>query len=538
MGTVDLSKNPPAYHAAAFHAQKPSGGLRKAPAHEDLQQAALRLLEDETDNALNHCKDKLPPEILKRVTMSNLREKLYNSINRHYQEISGRAASDEKDETAAGARYTPGEIAQLLRSMGGGGAFNAGEIEKTAKNSRNINDLEIYANNVLRQKTGAYHAPDTAGSIAKCVFRDNALKPKTVTDVKLSINIPDSALIDPVFYSYAAAKHLIKDIICRHIIESIDQEINSSAQEPLEERIIGLFAETAGFNLSNARGNIAKNAEIEHIRACGFNTAVNALMAILDNAALSYQFIENRKNGRELVIREYEDSEPANLPDERYAIRLWYFDRDQLAEDCKAYDAQVKNLEHEVQHLWDLIEVIYQDSKSVFKVNDFEDLAKKNKSRIRDIVKRKTGETPHEITGETGDEKGNIPARLARMHERIKNMYEYLYPVERRVMEERLVRLEKEYSRIDFITNPRCLQSGLLVDIELTTIKRKKTTLDSLAAALEELLNAAYEGFQDAAFASFGADAAETSSKGVKALRAGKILKPQGRRTRGAQAKV
>jgi hypothetical protein len=37
---------------------------------------------------------------------------------------------------------------------------------------------------------------------------------------------------------------------------------------------------------------------------------------------MGYQYIENLKNSREVIIREYEDTDVANLPDERYQIKL------------------------------------------------------------------------------------------------------------------------------------------------------------------------------------------------------------------------
>ena len=514
MGTIDLAKSPSAYNVTSYHTavsypQKPSAGLRNMPANEDLQQAVTRILEEETGNILHHLKGKLSPEVIERLdNKGSLKEKLYSSINRHYQEMFSRyVTSEDQDEAAVFTRHTSAEIAELLRSMGGAVKFNIGEIENPAGNRREINDLEVHTNNILRQKTDAdtFLGGDTAGSVVKCVFRDNALKPKTVTDVKLAVNISDAELISPVFHYHAAAKYLIKDLISRHIIESIERGINGSKDQNSGELITELLSETVpvGFNTANIRGNVRKSADIEIIRTRGFNMAVNVLVSVLENSKLSYQFIENTRNGRELVIREYEDNNSENLPDERYAIRLWYFDREQLVEERNAYDAQVKNFELEVQHLWNLIEVIYQDSKSVFKVNDFEDLAKKNKSRIRDLIKRKTGEPLHEAAVEVGGEKGNVRARLARMHERIKNMYEFLYTVERRVMEERLDRLEKECSRIDFMINPHHLQSGLLIDMEITSIKRKKTTLDSLADALDEFIYHVFEGFQDAALDAF-----------------------------------
>jgi uncharacterized protein YkuJ len=519
MGTVNLPKRP-----NAVYSRKSAAGIRNTPVYEDALQAAAQtvtqILEEEAGNILHYLKGKLPTEVFERLNSGSLNEKVYGAVDRYYQELFGRyTASDDKDETAVFVYHTAGEIAELLRSGGGAGQFNTGEIEKSA--DRNNNDLEIHANDLLRQKTniGAFLNGESPGSIVKCVFRDNAQRPKTVTDLKLSINVPDSALISPVFYCHAAARYLIKDLIYRHIIESIDRAIDASPDQEIEERVTGVFAEIVppGFNPANVREHVRKSADIETIRTRGFSAAVNLLVSLLDRAGLDYQFIENAQSGRELIIREYEDKNEAHLPDERYQIRLWYFDREQLAEDCTAYETQIRNFENEVRHLWDLIEVVYQDSKSVFKVNDFEDLAKKNKNRIRDMVRKKDGEAPYEISGETLIEKGSRSSgdtrlgdtrrALARMHERIKNMYEFLYPVERRIMEERLSRLEKEYYRFDLMVNPRHLQPGLLIDVDLTSIKRKKTTLDSLAYTLNEFLRSVSVGFQNAALAVFAGHA-------------------------------
>jgi hypothetical protein len=73
---------------------------------------------------------------------------------------------------------------------------------------------------------------------------------------------------------------------------------------------------------------------------------------------MGYQYIENLKNAREVMIREYEDTDVAHLPDERYQIKLRYFDYAQLAEDRKAYDTQLKSFETEIAHLWDVLETI------------------------------------------------------------------------------------------------------------------------------------------------------------------------------------
>jgi hypothetical protein len=85
----------------------------------------------------------------------------------------------------------------------------------------------------------------------------------------------------------------------------------------------------------------------------------------------------------------------------------------------------------------------------------------------------------------------------------MKRMYDFLYPIERRVMEERLAWLEREYFRFDYMINPYHLQPGILLDVDITSIKRKKATLDAMANVLNEFLHGVSKGFQDAAFASF-----------------------------------
>jgi hypothetical protein len=263
---------------------------------------------------------------------------------------------------------------------------------------------------------------------------------------------------------------------------------------------------------------------MENIRNRGFNTAINSITAILDTSKMGYQYIENLKNGREVNIREYEDTDVANLPDERYSVKMRYFDNAQLNEDRKAYDVQLKSFETEVQHLWDVLEVIYQDKKNSFKVEDFQDLARKNKERVRKLIKEKNGEPMYEDISkvwdeisfvkpaETENEKSNrtyiyekdrIRTKVIRMRDRMKRMYDFLYPIERRVMEERLTWLEKEYYRFDYMINPYHLQPGILLDVDITSIKRKKATLDAMANVLNEFLHGVSKGFQDAAFASF-----------------------------------
>ena len=63
-------------------------------------------------------------------------------------------------------------------------------------------------------------------------------------------------------------------------------------------------------------------------------------------------------------------------------------------------------------------------------------------------------------------------------------------------MEERLDFLETEFNKFDYIINPFHLQPGLLLDVDITSIKRKKATLDGMANVLNEFLHGVSKGFQ------------------------------------------
>jgi hypothetical protein len=592
MGSIDLPKSP-----NVFHPEKPSAvGSRNSLAQEyrDQQNEVNQLLEEETNKVIHHIASRLPKDVLERLDiMGGLKEKLYNYFNQNYQNMFNRymvTTEDEmvkkvrnfvdKEETKVLARYTPKEVADLLDAVGGADKFNTGEIEKSMVNmyghlqghiQRGVNDLENLTNSLLRQKTdtGAFIRGENAYSIVKCAFKDNIVKPKTVSDVKLSVNILDAELISPIFHYQVTVEYLIKDLLSKHIMDSIDKEIEKIKDQRIDqgleeltdgeiiftkmgridsytdddienpkskrysivarnlmERISDLRAEIdpETFDSLNIRENLKKIIDIENIRNRGFNTAINSITSILDTSKMGYQYIENLKNARELLIREYEDTDVANLPDERYQVRMRYYDNAQLNEDRKCYDVQMRSFETEVLHLWDVLEVTYQRGKSAFRITDFQDLAKRRKNAIRKTIKAKTGDPMYEdITkvwdeisfvkpGETEVERMNrtyiyekdkIRQRIIKMRDKMKMMYDYQYPIERRVMEDRLAYVEREYNKFEYMINPYHIQPGLLLDVDITSIKRKKATLDAMANVLNEFLHGVSKGFQDAAFASF-----------------------------------
>jgi hypothetical protein len=598
MGSINLPKSP-----MVFHPEKRSAvGSRNSLAQESRDQQAEvdRLLSEEVDKVMNHVQAKLPDEVLERLdVMGGLKEKLYNYFNQNYQNMFNRyivTTEDEmtkkvrnfidREEMRVLARYTPKEIAELLDQVGGMDKFNTGEIEKSIVNmyghlqghiQRGVNDLENLTNSLLRQKTdvGAFIRGENAYSVVKCAFKDNNYKPKTVTDVKLSVNILDSELISPIFHYQVTVEFLIKDLLSKLIMDKIDKEIEDLKDLYLDEgkeemsdseiifekmkrveahtdddkespkskrynllskelmkRVEGLRAEIdpESFDQLNIRENLKEIIDLENIRNRGYNTAINSITSILDTSQMGYQYIENLKNARELIIREYEDMDAVALPDERYQIKMKYYDNAQLIEERKAYDTQVKSFETEVYHLQDVLNEVYRASKgnalrrAISEPKDFEDLTQRTLKNIEKHVKSKTNEPTYDKIEQAWDEvtfikaadtqveemnrtyvfeKDRMKKVLIMMREKLQKMYDYKYPIERRILEERLDFLEKEFNKFDYMINPYHIQPGLLLDVDITSIKRKKATLNGMANVLNEFLHGVSKGFQDAAFAAF-----------------------------------
>jgi RNase P protein component len=592
MASWDLPKSP-----NVFHPEKPSAvGSRNSLAQEfrDQQAEVDLLLSEEVDKVMNHITAKLPQDVLQRMDiMGGLKEKIFNYYNQNYQNMFNRyvvTTEDEmvkkvrnyidKEEMKTLARYTPREIAQLLDQIGGMDKFNTGEIEKSIINmyghlhghiQRGVNDLENLTNSLLRQKTdvGAFIRGQNAYSIVKCSFKDNIQRPKTVTDVKLSVNILDSELISPIFHYQVTVEYLIKDMLSKNMMDLIDKEIEKLKEQIIDEgreelsdgeilfekmkrvekytsddkddpkskrytffakslmdRIEGLRAEIdpEEYDPVNVRENLKKIIDLENIRNRGFNTAINSITSILDTSKMGYQYVENLKNARELLIREYEDTDAVHLPDERYQIKMKYYDQSQLLEERKAYDVMAKSFEVEVQHIWDVLEMVYEDSKFMKGIVDFKDLARRKRNKIRRRIKALTGDPLYEDLEKSWDEvtfvrpgdtevermnrtyvpeKDRMKKMIILMRDKLLKQYGYKYPIQRRVMEERLNYLDSEFNKFDYMINPYHVQPGLILDVDITSIKRKKATLDGMANVLNEFLFGVSKGFADAAFAAF-----------------------------------
>ncbi|MCK5095506.1 MAG: cytochrome C oxidase subunit II, partial [Spirochaetes bacterium] len=200
------------------------------------------------------------------------------------------------------------------------------------------------------------------------------------------------------------------------------------------------------------------------------------------------------------------------------------YDYAQLLKEREAYDKQMEAFKNEIERLWDVLEIVYRDSKSFLRVNDFDDIARKAKNKIKRKIKSASGDTVYEDlqkswneilhirAGDTDVEKLNqtyvyektlLNKMIRRSKEKIKDIYGFQNPRTRVMLDERSSFLENEFEEFDYRINPYHIQPGLILDIDITSIKRKKFTLNGMANVLNEFLHGVSKGFQDAAFASF-----------------------------------
>lgn len=483
----------------------------------------------------------------------------------------------DKEESKGLARYTPKEIIEILDKVGGADKFHTGEIEKSIVNmyghlqghiQRGVNDLEVETNSLLRQKSdvGALVRGENAYAILKCVFKDNQLRPKYVYDVKLSINVLESELISAMYHYQVTVESLLKDAIQKHIQDLIDRQVQQfndemvdsgkselSASEKMFEkikrienftddekedeksrrytilakkfldRIEGLRAEidVEEYDPLNIRENIKFIIDEENIRNRGYNTAVNSITSILDTSKLGYQVADNMKNARVCLIKEYEEVDKTILPDERYEMRLAFYDQNQMREEKKEYDKQMNAFTEEIKLLWDVVHAYYESKKRFRALKDFEDLSRRLMSKKwRLAVEERKNDPNVPLWNEIGEmyNEGSFVEQNNRTYENrmkhlkykmkyvrqiLEKMHGYQNPVERVILDERINFLEKKFNDFTYKVNPHHIQPGLVLDIDITTIKKKQYMMKSMANVLNEFLYGISKGFSDAAFATY-----------------------------------
>ncbi len=302
------------------------------------------------------------------------------------------------------------------------------------------------------------------------------------------------------------------------------------------DAIEGLQAEISSteFDALGVRENVFKLFEDENVRNRGYNTAVNAITHVLDWSRMGYQLIENYKTSRHCHIREYEDTDMDRLPDERYQLNLTYYDARQIREMREAYITQLAEFQRTIHELWEVVERIYAEHRDESAIEDWTTLSRRlleeepgRRSWFARILG--DGDADDEPEQETVREKVwneitfvapeenlstaehptlehrflDLKARFPVMKERMQSTFGETTPEIREVVDARVEFLENEFNRFASLINPFHLQSGLLLDMDMVSIKRKSTTMMMMANVLNEFIYAVSAGFSDSAFAEF-----------------------------------
>jgi hypothetical protein len=236
--------------------------------------------------------------------------------------------------------------------------------------------------------------------------------------------------------------------------------------------------------------------------------------------------VENLKNARMAIIREYDEVDPHELPDERYGIMLAYYDQSQIRELQRQYDQQVAAFIEELDQVWDVVHNHYELSKRTLglklgRIKDFQDYADKIMKRSWRREKEEYRDDPETIAwNELGykkpmdgfveksnrtyiAEKEEFKRKIVYIREKLTKMHGFQNPIERVVIDERLNFVDRRFGEYIYNINPHHLQPGLLLDIDVTTVKKKQYMLKNMANVLNEFLYGISKGFADAAFAAF-----------------------------------
>lgn len=428
---------------------------------------AKLIIDEEIDKILNHVSVKLPPEVLEKLHVGGtVKEVLHDYFNQTFHNMYNRymiTVEDEmgkkfrdlvdKEEAQNLNKYSPRGIPYLLDSIGKEDLFNTNNIENSIVNiyghlqghvQKGVFDLEDNTRKLLSGKTGigGFLRGKFANSVVKCIFSNNELKPDSVTDVKLVLNIPESDLISPIYHYQAASETIIKDIISEHILKRVDEEVEKISEElaesdqeglnenrrlfekvkKLEDQIgfgddtqespqyahmakkfidaikgIGPELNFADHDSLDIRENVLRIISDENIRDRGFNDAVNRFVSLLDISLLSYQHIENFQNCRKAVIREYEDTHVQLLPDEHFSITMTYLDDLQLREARAAYCQQLEDFAFEAGKLRKVFEKIHANEKVEKGFMDYEDIAKEILTEVGTFKPKQKSKEQEEI---------------------------------------------------------------------------------------------------------------------------------------------
>ena len=178
-------------------------------------------------------------------------------------------------------------------------------------------------------------------------------------------------------------------------------------------------------------------------------------------------------------------------------------------------------MEREVMHLWKVCHGVYTNDRDEKEYDDWETLAdrmlkpKKKKGFFRskskdepEIEEKKPlwNEISYIQPKDTIVSKSNpteearldeIAARFPLMSEKLQKVYSDQIDETRQILDARLNFLQEQFEEFMNQINPYHVQPGLLLDIDIISIKKKKTTMMNMANVINEFLYSVSKGFSD-----------------------------------------
>jgi hypothetical protein len=93
--------------------------------------------------------------------------------------------------------------------------------------------------------------------------------------------------------------------------------------------------------------------------------------------------------------------------------------------------------------------------------------------------------------------------RFRVMRRRLDEIFQKQFPDHRVIIEERLNFLEDQFLVFTALVNPYHIQPGLMMEVNLTSIKRLRITIKGMANVLNEFLMSVSKGFSDSSVDDF-----------------------------------
>jgi len=102
--------------------------------------------------------------------------------------------------------------------------------------------------------------------------------------------------------------------------------------------------------------------------------------------------------------------------------------------------------------------------------------------------------------------------------QKISDLYQYEFPPERVILEQRIDFIESNFHKFSQKYNPFQAHPGLFLEVTLSSVKRREITLSSMSNAITGFVASISSGFTDSAFEEFHQKKAMEHSINVQAF--------------------